>query len=366
MNTPVPQPESQHAKQARIDFEILAPLAIIAIVIAVFAAVVAIYAHQNDGSSTVAATAPSADAAAVATEQVAEKKLKADFKMKTFDPKTAPVEPGDKTFELLATEKNIEVDGKVRRMWTFNNTVPGPALRAVVGDTITIKIKNAPDSQYFHSVDYHASRMSLGGGGVQVGPGKKGEFKFKLEYPGVFMYHCATAPVLHHIGMGMYGMLIVQPKEGFGKPMPELAITQSELYANMADLEAGKPDAMAFNGIPNQYSKKPIMMKADTDVRMFVLNAGPSEQSSFHVIGTIYDRVFEDGNPRNVTYGRQVLGIATSGGGVFEMKLKGEGLYPFVTHQFNHAAMGAIGVMVAGDGKDGPGAAPDPSENGHH
>jgi nitrite reductase (NO-forming) len=367
--SPTPDsPESVAAAQKRLDFEILAPLAIIAIIVAVLAVVIAIYANQQD-STTGTLNAAHVDPAAtsVASDQAAgTKELKADFKMKTFDPKTAPVEPGDKTFELIATEKNIEIDGKVRRMWTFNNTIPGPALRAVVGDTITIKIKNAEDSQYLHSVDYHASRMTLGGGGVQVAPGKEGEFTFKLEYPGVFMYHCATAPVLHHIGMGMYGMLIVQPKEGFGPEMPEYSITQSELYDTVADLESGTPDAMAFNGIPNQYSKDPIEVKEDSDVRLFVLNAGPSEQSSFHVIGTIFDRVFEDGNPRNVTYGRQVLGIATSGGGVFEMKLKGEGLYPFVTHQFDHASMGAIGVMVAGDGKPGPGAAPDPSENGHH
>lgn len=351
--------------QRKLDFDVLAPLSVAALIVAVIAVMIAIAANQDSGSPAAATSAePAAAATAGAPAKVAD--LKPDFTMPAFDPATAPVEPGSKTFELTATEKIIKVGDTTRTMWTFNNTVPGPVLRAVVGDRVTIKIKNAKDSTFNHSVDYHASRMSLGGGGVQVEPGKEGEFTFDLEYPGVFMYHCATAPVLHHIGMGMYGMLIVQPKEGFGKPMPEYAITQSELYANMKDLESGTPDAMAFNGIPNQYTTDVIKVEANSDVRMFVLNAGPSEQSSFHVIGTVFDRVLEEGNPRNVTFGRQVLGIATSGGAAFEMKLKGEGLYPFVTHQFNHAAMGAIGVMVAGDGKDGPGAAPDPSKNGHH
>ena len=109
-----------------------------------------------------------------------------------------------------------------------------------VGDKITIKIKNASDSTLPHSVDYHASRLTLGGGHVQVKPGEEGTFEFTAEYPGVFMYHCATAPVLHHIGMGMYGMLIVQPKEGFGPEMPEYAITQSELYASSKDIDENR------------------------------------------------------------------------------------------------------------------------------
>lgn len=361
--------EEQARRQRRIDFDILAPLTIIGLLVSVVAIAVAFAgANSNASKAEISSTKVAATDQAVATTDAAKpKELKADFEMKPYDARTAPVKPGPKTFELLATEKNIKVGKKVYRMWTFNNTVPGPVLRAVVGDRVTIKIKNAKDSQYDHSVDYHASRLTLGGGHVQVGPGKEGEFTFDLEYPGVFMYHCATSPVLHHIGMGMYGMLIVQPKEGYGKPMPEYALLQSELYASPQDIDNKKVDAMAFNGIPNQYAERPIKLPKDSDVRLFVLNAGPSEHSSFHVVGTIFDRVFEDGNPRNVSWGRQVLGIAASGGGVFEMKLKDEGQYPFVTHQFNHAAMGAMGMMISGDGKPGPGSLDgDPGANGHH
>ncbi len=323
------------------------------------------------GIASCSSDSKSADTPAAGTTAAAATTAPAgpvDITLGEYDPRTRPVQPGNKTFELTTTEKNVKVGDKVYRMWTFNNQVPGPVLRAVVGDTVTIKIKNDPTSKFFHSVDYHASRMSLGGGEVQVAPGKAGEFKFKLDYPGVFMYHCATAPVLHHIGMGMYGMIIVQPKEGFGRPMPEYAITQSELYASLDDIINRKPDAMAFNGIPSQYIANPIKVKANSEARLFVMNAGPSEQSSFHVVGTIFDKVYADGNTddHNLTVGRQTYNLPASGAGVFEMKFVGEGKFPFVTHQFDHAAKGAVGMILAGDGKPGPGAAADPGENGHH
>jgi nitrite reductase (NO-forming) len=289
----------------------------------------------------------------------------ADIVATRYDPATKPVAPGPKTFELVTTEKIVQIGDKKVRMWMFNGTSPGPVLRAVVGDRITIKISNDASSTFFHSVDFHASRLTLGGGHVQVKPGGSGEYSFVAEYPGVFMYHCATAPVVQHIGMGMYGMLIVQPKEGFGPPVSEFAVTQSEIYSSLQGIQTKHPVAMAFNGVPTQYVKAPIKLAADQSIRLFVLNAGPSELSSFHVVGTVFDRVLEDGNPRNATYGRQTLPMGASSGGVFEMKFVGEGQFPMVTHQFNHAAMGAVGMFLAGDGKPGPGAVADPGSHGH-
>jgi nitrite reductase (NO-forming) len=169
------------------------------------------------------------------------------------------------------------------------------------------------------------------------------------------MYHCATPPVIEHIGRGMYGMIIVQPKGGYGKAMPEYAILQSELYANFDSMQEGQPSEMAFNGIPSQYVNAPINLKPNSDVRVFFLNAGPSELSSFHVVGTIFDRAYEDGNPANLTVGRQALAVPASGSAVLEMKLVGEGKFPFVTHQFDHVAKGAVGMFMTGDGE--PGAA---------
>lgn len=365
-----PSAETIRARR-RDDFNILAPLVVLGVLLSAIAlafAIAAAWSSPGGESANSASSGSTGGADQMQGMQMddASSSGQADFEMKPYDPVTKPVKAGPKTFELTTTEHRIKVGDSVYTMWTFNNTVPGPVLRAVVGDKITIKINNDKDSSMPHSVDFHASRMTLGGGALQLAPGSKGTFSFTAEYPGVFMYHCATSPVLHHIGMGMYGMLIVQPKEGFGETMPEYAITQSELYSSSEDIDQNRPKAMAFNGIPNQYVQKPIHLPADSHVRLFVLNAGPSELSSFHVVGTVFDRVYTDGNPANISYGRQALAIPSSGSGVFEMQLKGEGQYPFVTHQFNLAAKGAVGMLISGDGKPGPGGVANPGANGHH
>lgn len=335
------------------------PLAVMALLGAIVAIAIAFTAAQSDGTTPIA---PAEKAAATVTAEptAAPRAATAEnwgVEATRFDPATRPVTAGPKTFELTTKEQRVKVGDKVYDLWTFNDTVPGPVLRAVEGDMITVKVHNASSSKMLHSVDFHASRLTMGGGHVQVAPGKTGTFRFRAEHPGVFMYHCATPPVLEHIGRGMYGMIIVQPKEGFGKPMPEYAIVQSELYPDLPSMQANEPSEMAFNGIPNQYATDPIKTKPDSDVRLFFLNAGPSQVSSFHVVGTVFDRVLEDGNPENLTVGRQVLPVAASGGAVFEFGLVGEGKFPLVTHQFNHVAQGAVGMMISGDGEPGAAAA---------
>lgn len=363
--TPPTHTPSPTERQRRVDFDVLAPLSIGALIVAVVAIGIAIASHQDSGTVSSAGAAESSTQAAATSETTKVADVKPDFAAKEINPATQPVKAGPKTFELTATERKVKVGDKVYDQWTFNDQVPGPVMRVVVGDKVTIKIKNAGDSKLPHSVDYHSSRLTLGGGHVQVNPGETGTFEFTAEYPGVFMYHCATAPVLHHIGMGMYGMMIVQPKEGFGPEMPEYAIVQHELYASSKGIDDGQMDAMAFNGIPAHYTKMPIKVKKDARLRLFVLNAGPSQVSSFHVVGTVFDKVLDDGNPKNATFGRQALMMPASGGGVFEFQTVGEGLFPFVTHQFNHAAKGAIGMIIAGDGKPGPGKI-DEAKDGHH
>lgn len=297
--------------------------------------------------------------ASMTKSKVALDPNKFDFEAKPVAAETKPVAPGPKTFNLVATERLIKVGDKVYNMWTFNNTVPGPTMRVVQGDRITINLKNASDSKLPHSIDFHAARISPTRAFASIAPGESINFEFTAEYPGVFMYHCGTPPVLQHIGMGMYGMLIVQPKDGgFGTRMPEYAFVQSELYDSYDDMVAGFPAAMAFNGIPMQYSDKEIQVPGTKpNIRVFVLNAGPSRLSSFHVVGTVFDKVFADGDLRNVTYSRQALAIPASGGGVFEMQLVENGSYPFVTHQFNDAGAGAVGMFNVG---------PKPKVKGEH
>lgn len=335
------------------DFTI--PIAVVAVLAAGLALIVAFTAAQSNNRS-VATLAPT-NATPTPVAKAADAKY--DMVAKRFDPVTRPVVAGPKTFSLTMEEKNVKVGEKVYPLWTFNGTAPGPVLRAVVGDQITIKLTNAATSKMAHSVDFHSSMMSMGGGDVQVMPGKTGTFSFPANKPGVYMYHCATAPVLEHIGKGMYGMIIIQPKGGFGPKMPEYAIVQSELYQSLDDMTAQKPGNVVFNGVPSQYANEPIQVKPNGHVRVFFMNAGPSELSSFHVVGTIFDKAYEEGNPRNVSYDRQALAVPASGGAVLEMQLIGEGKFPFVTHQFNHVAQGAVGMFVTGDGdRLGNGKAP--------
>jgi nitrite reductase (NO-forming) len=222
----------------------------------------------------------------------------------------------------------------------------------VVGDRVTINLTNEGDSVLPHSVDFHSSRISPTRAFASIQPGKSISYTFTAEYPGVFMYHCGTPPVLQHIGMGMYGMMIVQPKGGWQPAMQEYAFVQSELYASYDDMQNGRPDVTAFNGQPDQYVANPIHVKGKAadkpKVRAFVLNAGPSELSSWHVVGTVFDRVYAEGDPRNVTFSRQALAIPASGGGVFEFELVENGSYPFVTHQFDQAGKGGIGLFHLG------------------
>ncbi|MDP9482883.1 MAG: copper oxidase, partial [Chloroflexota bacterium] len=175
--------------------------------------------------------------------------------------------------------------------------------------------------------------------------------------------HCGTAPALHHIANGMYGMVIVEPREGLPPVGKEFAIVQSEWYLGAqgkeTDLEkamaaAPAPDLVMFNGVANQYLDHPLEVATGERVRVFVLNAGPSIDSSFHVVGTIFDTVIKEGvsltrgNAGN--WGAQAVDLAPAQGSIIEFSTAEDGLYPMVTHAFNFVGRGALGLFQAGDG----------------
>jgi nitrite reductase (NO-forming) len=251
------------------------------------------------------------------------------------------------------TEKTVEIaPGKVVKVWTFGDTVPGPVVRVRVGDTVEASITNK--TQMPHSIDFHAARIAPDKAFRDVAPGETFEFSFKATSPGVFMYHCGTAPVVHHIANGMYGMIIVEPEEGLPPVDRELAFVQSDFYvsdtpgapADNEKLMSGIPDVVAFNGYAGQYKDQPITVKAGERIRAFVLAAGPNTWSAFHVVGTIFDRAWIDGiHPENLSLGNQTLNLSASQGAVAEFRLDQEGTYPFVTHDFTNAAKGAVGLL---------------------
>lgn len=251
-------------------------------------------------------------------------------------------------------EKDMEIaPGKVVKVWTFGKKVPGPVIRVRVGDTVEVTIRNKGTIQ--HSVDFHAARIAPDKAFKNVDPGESFTFSFEATTPGVFMYHCGTAPVVHHIANGMYGMIIVEPEGGLPPVKQEFAFVQSDFYtsdtpgqpADNAKLMANEPDIVAFNGYAGQYKDAPIRVRKGEPVRAFVLAAGPNTWSAFHVVGTIFDRAWIDGiHPENLSIGNQTLNLSASQGAVAEFRLDQEGIYPFVTHDFTNATKGAVGLFA--------------------
>jgi nitrite reductase (NO-forming) len=266
--------------------------------------------------------------------------------------------------ELVMSEQLMTVaEGFEQLVWTFGDQVPGPVLRVKVGDTIRVTLKNPETNSMPHSIDFHASLVAWNDEMRSINPGEELTYEFVAKYAGVFMYHCGTAPALMHIANGMYGMIIVEPIEGLPPVDHEYAIVQSEWYLGAqqqtiditkASAGAPAPDFVVFNGIANQYLDNPIEVKVGETVRVFVLDAGPSIDSSFHVVGTIFHDVIKEGihltEGNDGNWGSQAVDLSPAQGAIIEMRFDEDGLYPIVTHAFNFPGRGALGLFKAGDG----------------
>ena len=282
-----------------------------------------------------------------------------------YDP-TAPalLEGEVHEIELVMTERLMTVaDGFVQKVWTFGDTVPGPVIRVKVGDLVRIHLKNPATNQAPHSIDFHSSMVAWNDEMRSINPGEELIYEWKAEYAGVYMYHCGTSPTLHHIANGMYGMVIVEPEGGLEPIDHEYAIVQSEWYLGpqgdltslaKAAAAAPAPDFVVFNGVANQYKDHPIEVPTGETVRVFVLNAGPSVDSAFHIVGTIFDTVIKEGvkltRDNEGRWGSQAVDLAPAQGAIVEFHLAEDGLYPMVTHAFNFVGRGALGLFQAGDG----------------
>ncbi len=279
------------------------------------------------------------------------------------DPAAPPVLAGTvHDIELPITEKDMTVaKGFVVHVWTFGGTVPGPVIRVHLGDTVNVHLTN--QTQMSHTMDFHASQTAMDHQMVEIQAGASFTYTFKADYAGVWMYHCGMAPALMHIANGMFGMVIVEPKGGLPKVDNEFAFVQSEWYLGAqgaaidyakANSTAPAPDFVAFNGIANQYKDNPIPVKAGGRVRLFVLNAGPNEDSSFHVVGTIFDTVTKEGiqlvKGNAGGWGSQAVDLAPAQAAIIEFSPAEPGMYPFVTHAFNFVNHGAIGIFQARGG----------------
>ena len=275
------------------------------------------------------------------------------------DPVLEPAESGTvHEIALDATEEQIEVaPGVTQLMWTFGGQVPGPTLRGKIGDTFRVTLTN--EGTMGHSIDFHASKVAWNDEMRTILPGESLVYEFTADHAGAFMYHCGTAPTLHHIGNGMFGAIIIDPPE-LEPVEQEFVLIQSELYlgAEGQPGDLGKMidedfDAVVFNGYHNQYKHAPIRVDADKDYRVWVIDDGPSENSAFHIVGTIFDTVFKEGGyllqPDETSGGSQVLDLQPAQGGFVEFSFAEDGLYPFVTHKFSNAGKGALGFFAVGD-----------------
>ena len=241
------------------------------------------------GAVTVAGAAPAASSAAPVAAAAADAPV-ADPNAPKYilrDAKAPAVMPGTvHDIDMPMIEKDITVaDGFVVHAWTFGGTVPGPTIRVHLGDTVNVHLTNTGTMS--HSIDFHASQTAMNDQMVEIKPGATFTYTFTADYAGVWMYHCGTAPALHHIANGMFGMVIVEPKGGLPKVDNELAFVQSEWYlagqgepASLPKAAAGAPapDFVVFNGIANQYKDNPIAVTTKGRVRVFVLDAGPEHR----------------------------------------------------------------------------------------
>jgi nitrite reductase (NO-forming) len=281
------------------------------------------------------------------------------------DPTAPPLLTGKvHDIDLVVEEKLMTVAAGYQQMvWTFNGSVPGPVIRVKVGDTIRVHLKNPATNQLSHSVDFHASQVAWNDEMTSIKPGEEKLYEWTAEYAGVWMYHCGTSPALHHIANGMYGMVIVEPAEGLPKVDKEFAIVQSEWYlgpqgkeTNLTKAAAGAPapDFVMFNGVANQYLDNPIQVGTGERVRIFLLDAGPNIDSSFHIVGTIFDTVIKEGIHLlrgNVgSWGSQAVDLSPAQGAIIEFQTAEDGKYPMVTHAFNFVGRGALGIIQSGDG----------------
>ena len=264
--------------------------------------------------------------------------------------------------DMPIIEKDMTVaEGFVVHAWTFGGQVPGPTIRVHLGDTVKVHLTN--QGQMSHSIDFHASQTAMNDQMVEIKPGATFTYTFTADYAGVWMYHCGTAPALHHIANGMFGMVIVEPKGGLPQVDDEFAFVQSEWYlagqgepASLAKAATGAPapDFVVLNGVANQYKDSAVAVKTGGRTRVFVLDAGPSIDSSFHVVGTIFDQVTKEGvgvqRGNAGGWGSQAVDLAPAQGAIIEFTPIEDGMYPFVTHAFNFVGRGAVGIFLAGDG----------------
>ncbi len=267
---------------------------------------------------------------------------------------------------LHAQEVDLPIDNKgtMYRTWTFDGQVPGPLVRVTEGDTIEFTLINDKNNKNSHSMDFHAARLDVVTDFGPVKPGEDKRFTFVAEYPGVFFYHCGSDPMIQHIARGMFGTIIVDPKDANAMPKAdrEYVLIQSELYPNpdsKDDMMQNKWSNVMFNGgifkydpVHDPAATRWLQAKPGERVRIYFVNAGPNEFSSFHPIAGIWEAVYPSGNPKNVLHGMQSYVVGAGDAATFDVISPKEGAHAIVTHSLKAALTGAIAVIMYSNDAD--------------
>ena len=241
--------------------------------------------------------------------------------------------------------------------WTFDGTVPGPVIHVRQGQLVKVTLTN--NAPMPHSVDFHAARIAPNVAFSDIMPGRSKTFTFRATDPGVFMYHCGTAPAFVHIANGMFGAIVVEPA-GMPKADREYVLVSNEWYLNGAgdrkpaslDLvkaEQMTPDWVTWNGYAAQYKTHPLTAMPGQTVRFWVVDAGPSLNTEFHVVGTLLNRAWVNADLRDAPqHDIQTAVVPAGGGGVFDVQIDKPGIYPFVSHSFASVMLGEVGLLNVG------------------
>ena len=319
-------------------------------------------------AATASAEAPAASDSQAAAETPSSELPVVDAIM-THAPEVPPAidrdHPAKVRVKMETVEKTMTMeDGVEYHYWTFNGDVPGQMIRVREGDTVEVEFSNNPSSTVPHNVDFHAATGP--GGGAEAtftAPGHTSTFSFKALQAGLYIYHCAVAPVGMHIANGMYGLILVEPKEGLPKVDKEFYIVQGDFYTkgkkgaqglqpfDMDKAIAEQPEYVVFNGhVGSIAGDNALKAKTGETVRMYVGNGGPNLVSSFHVIGEIFDKVYVEGG-KLINENVQSTLIPAGGAAMIEFKVDVPGSYTVVDHSlfraFNKGALGQLKVEGA-------------------
>lgn len=275
----------------------------------------------------------------------------------------AIAETVDVSLTVLEKELAIDNKGTTQKMWTYGGTVPGPLVRVKEGDLVNFTLTNDKSSQNSHSMDFHAAVVDVLDEFAEIKPGEKKNFTFRADHPGVFIYHCGASSMAEHISRGMYGVIIVDPKEGYSaqypKPDREYVLVHGDLFEDgtsaedrarndkwIGTLVNGK--VFHYDPVHDPNASLALEARPGERVRIYFVNAMINEAAAFHPIAGIWDRVWDNGNPKNVRYSLQTAEVPPAHAMVFDIVPPADRPTnnALVDHRMKHALTGGISVLM--------------------